>query len=331
MPLGYGYLTRHLHTGRPTLGEAVQTTNRRVLVPENEEKHGSVPKLHTCSGLDSHNEQKHWHSKCHYRRNSGSTSAGANNPTRRGGPRSNRRLTGGSPSPAPAAATTTPAPGGQTTTARASGRMLLQSCPRPRRCSRGEDKYKEPEARSADGGGDPVGNRDFSSRLHLDTDDRGRQPSGRSPLRSSRTSGAPTSARRRRTGAKAGPPQNTNAALAARDILGGPPVHTARQPPSGRRGTGSQADEPNALRLTTPAVDQPRVVEVRPARRASERPLPRTPKERPTHKPAREVELRLSLASTRARMTNILEAEGGTKIAARLASPHPGAGGHRLG
>jgi hypothetical protein len=43
------------------------------------------PKLHTCSGLDSHNEQKHWHSKCHYKRNSGSTSAGTNNPTRRGG------------------------------------------------------------------------------------------------------------------------------------------------------------------------------------------------------------------------------------------------------
>jgi hypothetical protein len=96
-------------------------------------------------------------------------------------------------------------------------------------------------------------------------------------------------------------------------------------------GTGSQADEPDALRLTTPAVDRPRVVEVRPARRASERPLPRTPKERPTHEPAREVELRLSPTSTPARMMNILEAEGGTKIAARLASPHPGAGGHRLG
>jgi hypothetical protein len=122
-----------------------------------------------------------------------------------GGLRSNRRLTGGSPSPALAAA-------------RASGRMLLQSCPRPRRRSRGEDKYKEPEARSADGGGDIVGNGDFSSRLHLGTDDRGRQPSGRPPLRSSRTSGAPTSARRRRTGAKAGPPQNTNAALAARHL-----------------------------------------------------------------------------------------------------------------
>jgi hypothetical protein len=48
----------HLCTGRLTLGEAVQTTNRRVLVLENEEKHGSAPKIHTCSGPDSHNEQK---------------------------------------------------------------------------------------------------------------------------------------------------------------------------------------------------------------------------------------------------------------------------------
>jgi hypothetical protein len=54
-------------------------------------------------------------------------------------------------------------------------------------------------------------------------------------------------------------------------------------------------------------------------------------KERLTHEPAREVELRLSLAPAPARMMNIFEAEGGTKIAARLASPHPGAGGHRLG
>jgi hypothetical protein len=45
----------------------------------------SCPKLHTCLGLDSHNEQKHRHSKCHYKRNSGSASAGTNNPTRRGG------------------------------------------------------------------------------------------------------------------------------------------------------------------------------------------------------------------------------------------------------
>jgi hypothetical protein len=38
MPPGYGYLTRHLYTGRLTLGEAVQTTNGQVLALENEEK-----------------------------------------------------------------------------------------------------------------------------------------------------------------------------------------------------------------------------------------------------------------------------------------------------
>jgi hypothetical protein len=96
-------------------------------------------------------------------------------------------------------------------------------------------------------------------------------------------------------------------------------------------GTGSQAGEPNTLKLTTPAVDQPRVVEVRPSRRVGERPLPRMLKERLPHEPVQEVELRLSPASAPARMMNILEAEGGTKIVARLASPHPGADGHRLG
>jgi hypothetical protein len=85
------------------------------------------------------------------------------------------------------------------------------------------------------------------------------------------------------------------------------------------------------LEVTTPAVDRPCVVEVQAARRASERPLPRTSRERVTHGPAWEVERRLSPAPTLARMMNILEAEGGTKIAARLASPHPGTGGHRLG
>jgi hypothetical protein len=38
-------------------------------------------------------------------------------------------------------------------------------------------------------------------------------------------------------------------------------------------------------------------------------------------RPAQEVELRLSPPFAPARMTKILEAEGGTKIAARLASP----------
>jgi hypothetical protein len=196
-------------------------------------KHGSAPKIHTRSGPDSHNEQK-----------TGIQGAITNGtpvppPQVRTTP-----LDGGACGategrrtlPALAAATTTPTTGGRTAAAMASGRTPLQPCPRPRRHSRGEDKYKESEAQSADGGGDPVGNGDFSSRLHLGTDDRGRQPSGRSPLRSSRTSGAPTSARGRRTGAKAGPPQNTNAALAARGVLGGPPLRATRQPPSRQEG-----------------------------------------------------------------------------------------------
>src|SRR5688572_8191216 len=74
-------------------------------------KHGSVPKLHTCSGLDSHNEQKHRHSKCHYKRNPGSVPTGTNNPTRLGNPRSDRGPTGGPPPPDPATATTSTRPG----------------------------------------------------------------------------------------------------------------------------------------------------------------------------------------------------------------------------
>jgi hypothetical protein len=58
MPPGYGYLTRHLRARQLTLGEAVQIVDRRVLVLEMKEKHGSVSKVHTCSGPDSHNEQK---------------------------------------------------------------------------------------------------------------------------------------------------------------------------------------------------------------------------------------------------------------------------------
>jgi hypothetical protein len=57
MPPGYGYLTRHLCTRRLTLGEAVQIVDRRVLVLEMNKKHGSVPKIHTCSSPDSRNEQ----------------------------------------------------------------------------------------------------------------------------------------------------------------------------------------------------------------------------------------------------------------------------------
>jgi hypothetical protein len=54
---------------------------------------------------------------------------------------------GGSPSPAPVAATTTSTLGGQTAATMASGRTPLQQRPRPRLHSRGEDKLSKPKSR----------------------------------------------------------------------------------------------------------------------------------------------------------------------------------------
>jgi hypothetical protein len=48
-------------------------------------------------------------------------------------------------------------------------------------------------------------------------------------------------------------------------------------------------------------------------------------------RPMREVEPWLTSLYAPARMMKILEAEGGTKIAAQLAPPHHRTGGHRLG
>jgi hypothetical protein len=101
------------------------------------------------------------------------------------GPRGDK-APGRPPTPAPAAAITTSAPGGRTTAAMASGRTPLQQCPCPRLRSRGEDKYKEPEARDADGGADPIGDEDFFSCRHHSTNGGSRLPTGRSPLGSSR-------------------------------------------------------------------------------------------------------------------------------------------------
>jgi hypothetical protein len=117
-------------------------------------KYGSVPKIHTCSGPDSRNEQDTG--------TQGAITNGTPVPSPRvrttpppptlEGLRGDKAL-GRPPSLAPAAATTTSAPDGRTAAAMASGRTPLQQCPRPHLRSRGEDKYKEPEARSADGGG----------------------------------------------------------------------------------------------------------------------------------------------------------------------------------
>jgi hypothetical protein len=61
-----------------------------------------------------------------------------------------------------------------------------------------------------------------------------------------------------------------------------------------------------------------------------ERPSPRSPREGAGHRPRRD-RPQLGALPSPALMMNILEAEGGAEAAAWLASPHPGAGGHRLG
>jgi hypothetical protein len=61
-----------------------------------------------------------------------------------------------------------------------------------------------------------------------------------------------------------------------------------------------------------------------------ERPSPRSLREGAGRCPRRD-RPQLGTLPSPALMMNILEAEGGAEAAARLASPHPGASGHRLG
>jgi hypothetical protein len=106
-------------------------------------KHGFMPKIHTCSGPDSHNEQTPalkvpLQTELRFR------------PRRYEQPPTLEGLRGdetpgGSPPPAPATATTTFAPGGQTAAAMTSGQTLLRQGPRPRPRPRGEDKQKAVE------------------------------------------------------------------------------------------------------------------------------------------------------------------------------------------
>jgi hypothetical protein len=153
------------------------------------------PKIPTCSGLDSHNEQTpalkvplQTELRFHPRR--------YEQPPTLEGLRGDK-TPGGSPTPAPVAATTTPAPKWPNSSSddlRADA-VATSSSPTSLLEGRGQAiKAKEPEAQSVDGGGDLVGNEDFFSRHHLNVDDGSHLPTGGSPLGSSRTGEAPTSA-----------------------------------------------------------------------------------------------------------------------------------------
>jgi hypothetical protein len=109
---------------------------------------------------------KNRHPRCHYKQNSGSTSAGTNNPTRSGGLRSDRRPTNGTPSPAPAAATTmTSAPGGRTAAAMTlrADAAARRPPPVPKLVRQGRAEGRRVGGRSVGGPGYLVGGRTSSS------------------------------------------------------------------------------------------------------------------------------------------------------------------------
>jgi hypothetical protein len=152
----------------------------------------SRQKIHTCSGPDNHNEQTPALKvplQTEPRR--------YEQPPTLEGLRGDK-TPGGSPAPA------SKWPNSSSDDLRADAAATSSSPTLPLEGRGQAIKAKEPEARSTHGGGDPVGDKDFLSRRHLSADDRSHLPTGRFPLGSSRTSEAPTSAQRRRTGAKAG-------------------------------------------------------------------------------------------------------------------------------
>jgi hypothetical protein len=139
-----------------------------------------------------------------------------------------------------------------------------------------------------------------SSCHHLSTDDGDHLPTNTAPANGGRPNlhqqipthvlpdgSAPTSAWRRRAGVRTRQSKNTNAAHAAYDVLYGPPVRTARQPPvrwtdsnarTKRQEAASEAAPepaaPGTLQLTTLAADRSNVVKVRPLHKAGEHPSP---------------------------------------------------------
>jgi hypothetical protein len=260
------------------------------------------------------------HSRCHYKRDSGSVPAGMKNlHTRRP---AGRRTPSGSPSPAPATAATTSVPGGKTAAATASGQTLQRKSSRPQR-TRTRHSSWEPEARSADGADDPVGDEDFSSCHHLSTDDGVHLPTNTAPA----GAGRPKACRQvltlvLDTRTRMGQSQNTSTALAAYDVLRDPLVRwaTVARTEDGMLHPGWAA----AVRLPrhdyrTPPPQIWRMVST-----------PRSWRKKRDASPRRG-RPRLASPSAPARMTKILEAEGGAEAAARLASPHHRTGGHCLG
>jgi hypothetical protein len=144
MPLRYGYLTHHLPHRATRTWLSGSASRQASPSARNEEKTRYCAQIPRCSGPDSHNEQTpalkvplqtelRFHPRMYEQ------------PPTLEGLRGDK-IPGGSPPPAPAAATMTSAPGSQTAAAMTSGQTLLQQGPRPHPHSRGEDKLSKPKS-----------------------------------------------------------------------------------------------------------------------------------------------------------------------------------------
>jgi hypothetical protein len=149
-------------------------------------KHGFTPKYIDVQAPTA-TMNRHRHLRCHYKRNSSSTPAGMNNP-HIGGPagQQNPRWLVVAHSGISDNDLRSGRPNSNNDDLRANAAAIRPSPTSPLEGRGQAIKAKEPEARSADGGGDLVGDKDFFSRHHLSSDDGSRLPTGRSLLGSSR-------------------------------------------------------------------------------------------------------------------------------------------------
>jgi hypothetical protein len=195
------------------------------------------PKIPTCSGPDSHNEQTPT-LKVPLQTELRFHPAGTNNPPHWRACGATKPLVARR-RPLRQQRQRPPLRSGQTAATMTSGRTLLRRAPRPRPHSRGEDKLSKPMSQrpgawmvaaisSAMRTSSTATTSTSATTAICPPADPHSDPPGQAKHRPSR--------KRRRTGAKAGPPKNTNAALAARDVLGGPLVCAARRPLVRREG-----------------------------------------------------------------------------------------------
>jgi hypothetical protein len=159
------------------------------------------------------------HSRCHYKRDSGSIPAGANKlHTRRP---VGRRTPSGSPLPALTAAATTSVPGGKTAAATASGQTLRWKGSHPRRTR---------TSHSSQGDGGPG----VQAELAISSTEKP-SPAAATSTPHQRAPGTPKRTGRSSLPPSLRPPQNMSTALAAHDVLGNP---LARLSTRGRPGRG---------------------------------------------------------------------------------------------